>query len=252
MNRRLLRNLSLLAILPILGGCEVREDPHLPSPEEFLPVLLSSTEDYGQAYLDSLLFFGESTTYHMKDRGVLSGGQNTHQILAPDSGTVNLDHSTPSLLVRYTETGEYLSLKEAVERKQPEYMVLCFGLNGAIQKNRRGEEYFHSCYRALIDVIRQASPDTRIILQSAPPIARTMDMRRYSCSAEELNRILDTINGWTRELCRQDNLRYLNTAEVLKDPDGFLRSDYDVGDGHHLTRSAYEAILAYIRTHGYQ
>ncbi len=251
MKYKLLRTLSLLLSLLFLGSCSrPSELPVLG--EEVIPIVLEATEDYGQDYLDSFIFLGESTTYHMKDRGVLRDGKNTKQIWAPDSGTVNLDMTTSSLLIRYPDTGELLTVGEAASRKRPQYMILTFGLNGAVQNVRLGADYYKSCYRAVLEVILSASPDTRIILQSAFPVSDCMDMSRYSVTAEELNRHIDRINQWTRELAEERSLRYLDTASVLKDPRGYLYGDYQVGDGYHLTGEAYQVILSYIRTHGYQ
>ena len=78
-----------------------------------------------------------------------------------------------------------------------------------------------------------------------------MDMQSYSVTADELNAHIDTINSWVLELAERQGLRYLNTSEILKDKNGRLISDYQVGDGHHLTKEAYLRILHYIRTHGY-
>ena len=55
-----------------------------------------------------------------------------------------------------------------------------------------------------------------------------------------------------RALAEELGVRYLNTAEVLKDDNGFLMSELDVGDGHHLSAEAYLRMLEYIRTHGYK
>lgn len=214
--------------------------------------VLQETEDRGQAYLDSFIFFGESTTYHLKSRGVLSGGTATTQVWGTDSGTVTLDSTIPLLKIRYPDTGETIPLVEAVQRKQPPYLLLTFGLNGAPGFIKRGKDYFQSCYRSLLDAIRSASPDTSIILQSCFPVAATMDMRHYSVTAAQLNEQIRTINEWTLELARTYELRYLNTAEILTDADGYLFSDMENGDGYHLTKSAYVKILHYIRTHGYQ
>ena len=179
MKYKLLRILSLTLSLLMLGGC-VRQEEIPASAEEEDKALLEETEDYGQDYLDSFIFFGESTTYHMKDRAVLRDGKDTRQVWAPDSGTVNLDTTTSSLLIRYPETGEYLTVGEAAAKKQPSYMMLTFGLNGAVQNVKRGAEYFKSCYLALIHSILSASPQTKIILQSAPPVAEEMDMSRIN------------------------------------------------------------------------
>ena len=216
------------------------------------PTVLAESEDRGQSYLDSFVFFGESTTYHMINRGVLKGGKNTSQVWGPDNGTVNLDTSIASLRIRYPETGEYLTLGEAAAQRKPPYLVLTFGLNGAVQNVKRGKNYYQSCYHAMITEIRSASPHTKIILQSCFPVAKNMDMTYYSVTVDELNDRIDTINGWVLELAEREGLRYLNTAEILKDKDGRLIDRYQSGDGHHLTREAYVEILHYIRTHGYE
>ena len=104
----------------------------------------------------------------------------------------------------------------------------------------------------LIDAVQKASPETKIILQSCFPVAENMDMSRYSISLDELNTAIQTINEWTLSLAEESDLRYLNTAEILTDRNGRLKLEYQNGDGHHLTRQAYEKILSYIRTHGYR
>ena len=248
---KLSRSFALILVLLCLPSCQPSE-AQAQWKETECSSLLTPTEDFGQEYLDSFIFFGESTTYHMKDREVLLGGKETDRVWAPDSGTVNLDHTVEGLLLRYPDTGELLTVGEAAAKKKPSRMMLTFGLNGAVQKIRRGERYYKRCYGALIQAIRRASPETRIVLQSAFPVAENMDMSRYSITAAELNRYIDRINEWTREVAEEYGLGYLNTAEILKNEEGFLYAEYQVGDGHHLTRSAYLEILSYIRTHGYE
>lgn len=219
--------------------------------EEKQASLLSETPDGGQEYIDSFIFFGESTTYHLKSRGVLSGGRNTTQVWSPKNGTVNLDTTVKTLKIVYPETAEEITVGEAVRRKKPKYMLLTFGLNGAVQKVGAGEEYFRACYMSLIKEIRTNSPDTVIILQSCFPIAETMDMSSYSVDAKKLMEYIRLINSWTLKLADDEKLAYLNTAEVLTNERGFLYPSYDNGDGHHLTTEAYLKILEYIRTHKY-
>ncbi len=214
------------------------------------PYAVDTTRDMGEEYIDSLIFFGESTTYHIKSRGVLRDGKQTKQVWAPKNGTVNLDTTINTLKIVYPETLEEITLADALKRKQPERIILTFGLNGATQKFKLGEEYFRSCYETLIDIIRENSNDTVIILQSCFPIAESMDMSNYSVDVNALSEYINVINGWTCSLARDRGLHYLNTCEVLCDSRGFLLPQYDVGDGHHLTAAAYITILEYIRTHG--
>ena len=254
-----LRVFLLLLSLCLLSACgrdgsipAVGTPPDSSETVSVCPTVLAKTEDMGEAYLDGFIFLGESTTYHLKSRGVLKGGTETLQVWGPDNGTINLDTTVTSIKIRYPDTGEYLSISEAAARKKPRYMLLTFGLNGAVRNIRRGKEAYQACYRSLIREIQAASPDTRIILQSCFPVADNMDMSRYTCSLDELNDAIEVINGWVRELAREEDLRYLNTAEILKDENGRLKHSYQNGDGHHLTAEAYREILTYIRTHGYQ
>ena len=254
MLKKLFRLFLPLTLILSLSACATDPSRSAFAQEETEPpsTLLGETEDRGQDYLDSFIFFGESTTYHLKSRGVLSGGTETTQVWAPDNGTVNLDATTTALKIRYPETGEYLTVAQAAARKQPRYMLLTFGLNGAPGNVKRGADYFKGCYRQLIEAILEASPTTRIILQSAFPVASNMDMSRYTVTLDELNEHIDTLNGWTRELAEEMGLRYLNSAEILRDGQGRLKITYQNGDGHHLTKQAYLVLLEYIRTHGYQ
>lgn len=255
------KKLSSLALCPLLcvslSTCrESRSAPVFVETVEteltMSSVQLRKTEDRGEAYLDSFVFFGESTTYHLKSRGVLRGGTETTQVWGSDNGTALMDSTITTHRIRYPETGELLTVAQAAAKKRPTYLLLCFGLNGAVANVKRGEDYFKSCYRALINEIQAASPDTKIILGACFPVAENMDMSRYSVTLDELNDRIRSLNAWTLSLCEEEGLRYLDLAEPLTDPQGYLRLDYQVGDGHHLTESAYRALLSYIRTHGYQ
>ncbi len=212
---------------------------------------LAQTADMGMEYIDSFIFLGESTTYHLKSRGVLSGGTETNQVWGPKSGTLMLDPTSASCRIVYPETAEEIDIAEAAKRKRPKYLMLTFGLNGATGIISKGKDYFFSCYERLIDTILSASPETKIILQSCFPVAKNMDMSGYSVDLTTLNKYIDTINEWTCQIAKKRSLGYLDTAKILKSADGSLIDEYQVGDGYHLTVSAYKKILEYIRTHAY-
>ena len=214
--------------------------------------ILQETEDMGSDYIDSFLFFGESTTYHMKNREVLSGGSDTKQILADKSGTATLDMSTYKMIVVEPNSGALMPLGDAIAAIKPEYIILTFGLNGAVGNVSRGEEYFSTCYKKLIDTVRRSSPDTKIILQSCFPVAKNMDTSNYTVNVDVLNEYISILNAWTLSVAREEDLRYLDTQEILTDENGFLKLEYQSGDGYHLTKSAYLSIIDYIRTHGYK
>lgn len=253
MNKKLSCALSIFLLFGLmLPSCRPRdkEAEHVVSGAVIPTAVLPKGEDLGQAYIDSFIFLGESTTYHLKSRGVLSGGTDTAQVWGPSNGTVNLDTTIATLKIVYPPTKELLTVGEAVRREQPARILLCFGLNGAVGNVKRGKDYFQSCYRLLIDTIQRNSPATEILLQSAFPVAENMDMTHFSVDLDTLNAHIRTINTWTKELAYSLGLGYLNTAEILTDESGRLFLAYQSGDGHHLSAEAYQKILYYIRTHG--
>lgn len=246
--------ISLILCLSLLCSCagggeapsvSAEAEPHTRS------AILSPTADMGEGYIDDFVFFGESTTYHLKSRGVLSGGTDTSQVLHDKSGSAILNPETYKMKLIYRDGETPLPFGEAIAKRKPRYLLLTFGLNGASATVKRGKDYFFACYRSVISAARSASPETVIIIQSCFPVAENMDMSRYTVTVDGLNGYIRTINGWALELCAAEGLSYLDTQEILTDGRGRLRLEYQVGDGHHLNTEAYRKILEYVRTHGY-
>lgn len=210
-------------------------------------VILREGADAGMEYIDQMIFFGESTTAHLRSRGVLTGGTATKQVWADQSGTKTLSSQLLSTTIVYPETGEQLLIPQAVERSKPKYMVLSFGLNNIVGFAEKKSLYINN-YNKLIAAIQSASPDTKIILQSVYPIALTNS--DFSVDAETVNRYSQTLNEWLIEIAAShENVRFADTGSVLRGADNALLPAYDNGDGVHLSTAAYEAILSYLRTH---
>ena len=192
--------------------------------------------------LSGVFFFGESTTAHLaRVGGVLDNDMYRGKVLRDESGTRYLDMRILSSPVIYE--GKKLSFAEAVERTQPRVLVLSFGLNGIMRWSRDPESFLRN-YRALINGILECSPNTKIILQSIYPVGEN---DCFSSPVHVLNSQIDTLNGYIASLSNAyENVDYINTAAFLTDANGALSSEYDVGDGIHLTNEAYRIILSYL------
>lgn len=227
---------------------EQNEPEDLPTNTDPEDMLLKESPDAGIEYQDSLIFFGESTTSHLVSRGVLSGGNATTQVWKDDSGTRMLSSQGLATPIVYPETGELLTIKQACNQKKPQYIVLSFGVNGITGFINNKSSYVNN-YHKLINTIKEASPDTKIILQTVYPVRAATD---YSVDTDTLNQYINTLNEWLFEIAAEhSNVRIADTASVLTDADGKLASHFDSGDGLHLTREAYQAILQYLRTHAW-
>ena len=212
-------------------------------------VTLSETADMGQNYQDSIIFVGDSTTAHLRSRGVLTGGTSTQQVWVPADNTLLLDFNITKKKIVHPATGIEMTIAEAAAEEKPAYMILTIGLNG-ITSFVNNKNLYQNCYGNLIDAIKEASPETKIILQSVYPVAT--NQKTFSVDAATLNGYIDTLNGYVKELAAAKEVRYLDTNSALKGPDGNLPESYQNGDGIHLTADGYRVILNYIRTHGYQ
>ena len=205
------------------------------------PALLPLTGDMGQAYLDSLTFLCDSPTYWMWPFGMLAGGSDSTQLWTGPEKTLTLAY-----LRGYTILDPYdyqlRTIPEAAALHRPEIMVIALGLNGIAFMD---EDYFKEEYLHLIGEIREASPDTELILQSMYPISPTF-VYWGSITNESISRG----NRWILEIAEEADCRYLDTFSALLGEDGHIRPELSMDDGFHPNREGLQLILDYIRTHG--
>lgn len=210
--------------------------------------VLGATADMGQAYIDSMIFVGESTTAHLRSRGVLTGGKSTKQVWSNESNTMALDLNILQKTINYPETGQAMTIPAAAAVARPKFIVLNFGVNG-IQTFGKNEKLYSTAYGKLIDAIHEASPDTVVLLQTVYPVAA--NQATFHEGAATINGYIKRLNELLPDIATAHNAYVVDTASVLIGNDGNLRSDYQTGDGIHLTTEAYVQILNYLRTHGY-
>jgi len=215
----------------------------VPSPpassEASVDTRLPETADMGQDYIDKFVFLGDSTTYGLGYYDVVSDDQ----VWTPASGTLTLALWSTATIV-YPEDGTEIPIKDAVSKRQPEYMLITLGVNGV---SFMDEDYFITEYTKLVQAIKEASPNTKIILNSIYPIAAS-----YPESNGITNAKIDAANTWVERVAESLGVKYLDSESVLKDENGALPESYTNGDGLHLNKDSFGLVINYIRTHGYQ
>ena len=224
---------------------ETPEQPVTAPPAVDYPTRLGETPDAGREYLDKFVFLGDSTTYGI---GVYYNYGYTElcppsQVWTPASGTLTLSYYNIATIV-YPETGEELNIVDAAERAKPEIMMITLGVNGV---SFMDEEWFIRDYTDLVKSIQDASPDTKIILNSIYPVAAS-----YAYQKDINNDKIRAANGWIERIADNTGCRFLNSFECLVGADGYLPESCQNGDGLHLTGEAFTTVMNYIRTHAYQ
>lgn len=210
----------------------------IPSPTQGTEALLNETEDMGQAYVDKFVFLGDSTTYGLGYYDIVPDSQ----VWTPASGTLTLSLWSTATIV-YPEDGSEISIKDAAQKKQPEYMLITLGVNGV---SFMDEEYFITEYTNLVLAVKEASPNTKIILNSIYPVSAS-----YPVSNGITNEKIDAANVWIERIANSTGIKYLDSESVLKGSDGYLPESYNNGDGLHLNADSFALVMKYLRTHGY-
>ena len=204
---------------------------------------LGETADAGRDYLNKIVFLGDSTTYGI---GYYYRQGYTElcppaQVWTPKSGTLTLSYYSIATVV-YPETGEEIPIADAVARAKPEYMIITLGVNGI---SFMDEDWFIRDYTALVKMIQEASPDTKIILNSIYPVADS-----YQYLKDINNDKINAANGWIERIAADTGTRFLYSYECLVE-NGRLPETSHNGDGLHLNGETFTKVMQYIRTHAY-
>lgn len=88
-------------------------------------------------------------------------------------------------------------------------------------------------YKELITAIKNASPDTDIVLLAVSPVTQAQCARRTGY------RQISGFNSSLKTLARKTGCKYFNYTNFLKNKGGFLKSTYSAGDGCHWNTSGY-------------
>ena len=186
-------------------------------------------------FLDKVVFVGDSTTAHMKNRSKL----NDAQVWATKERYLNLDARVTSAKIEIDE--KEMTIAEAAAKYRPAYLVITLGIDYGVYYYRDDPETFRACYEKLLDTLQTAAPDTVLILQSVFPVGRQ--------SPAITNEMVDRANTVISEIAAARDLYYLDANTPLRDEEGYLRPEYVYSaDGIHLTASAYDVILENLRS----
>ena len=204
---------------------------------------LSKTYDYGDGYIKSIIWVGDKT---LSQLSACCPSIDLSQLLCGEDGSLRLDYNLSTTPVLIANEKKYASVAKAAEEIKPKYMIITVGLENGV--GYCTEEKFKEYYSNLIESIKESSPDTKIILQSVFPVSRSVEKANPSVSNDRIRQV----NSWINSLSTELSVRYLNTHSTLTDEKGFLKQEYDSGDGMTLNESGYGAMIEYVKTHGYK
>lgn len=182
-------------------------------------------------FLSDMMIVGDSISMGYSVYGRLSGDN----VIATGSiGHRNLMETD----FRFGSTES--KLIDILKTKRPKYIFLSCGMNDI--RMMKEEEYTAKCLENA-DIIFDACPGCKIILTAITPIAS------FSNFAD--NETIDIYNEALRKAVfdsKKEDLFFLNAAQYLKGPDNNLITEFQSGDGIHLSGDAYDYMLSYMIT----
>lgn len=194
------------------------------------PASACDVEPYSR---DDVVFFGDSTTAHMK----LRGGVDEARVWSGQANTVLFSSVNDICPVYFADENRSLSLADAVSEKRPAILVITLGVSGGA--GMVPEHKFKSIYKEMIDTVRSFSPDTVLFVQSILPLS-DKSRKHFKLLTKEA---VEEANGWIKQVCEDEDVCFIDTYPLLCDGDGYLKKIYQNDEYMHLTRRAYEVIL---------
>jgi len=208
----------------------------------FTDVLLTKTKDAGEEYTDKFIFAGDSTALYYVMNKVITGKQLWHK-----EGVSLETIFTQTIYINHIDSK--LTLVDAMEKNKPAKILLSLGTNSA---STMEIDYFIQKYEELLKDIKEASPNTLVIVQAIFPVAASLDNAGKGLNNDKINKM----NYRLLELCSKLDVPFLNTAEVLKDDKGQLKDGYyrtsTNENGVHLSEEGNEVAMQYFKTHAYE
>ncbi len=199
--------------------------------------ILEKTEDAGQEYIDETLFIGDSNTV----RTMMYGHTTWDNVLAAVS--MGIQHVDDLEIAYFEGFSSPLTIADALEVIQPKRIIITYGTNNTLGWS---VESFIEEYKKSLDIIKEAYPYADIIINTLPPVDKERENLAITMQT------IDSFNKALSELAVEEGVKFLNSAEVLKDETtGFAKTDYTIGDGVHLSKLGMDALFEYIRTHSY-
>ena len=207
--------------------------------------VLAETPDAGRSYVDETLFIGDSNTARYMMYADETGEAFT--TLANNIGVVSMGAGSITTLKceQFVGYSQMYTIPDAVAMLKPKRIIIGFGTNNLSGQSTNADSFIETYLKGL-EAIREAWPYADIIVNAIPPL----DKQRENQNLYMVQ--VDAYNTALAEMCEENGFKFLNSAEVLKDPDtGWAKKDYTLSDGVHLSKTAVTAFFEYVRTHAY-
>lgn len=201
---------------------------------EYAGTLLEKSADAGVSYLKETLFVGDSNMARLVMYGLL----DYSNVIGVESMGIQGVTGTPS--VYFAGYDEPVTIPKAISLMKPRRIIFNFGTNNLLGTDTAA---FVDSYGKALTKIKEAYPYCDVILMAIHPLGE----KRSNTQLKQT--MVDDYNLAIIKFAKANGYPYLDTAEVLKGENGWLKEKFAYTDGIHLSQEGLNAVLSYVRTH---
>ena len=176
------------------------------------------------------VFFGDSITEYCPVEELYADYAKKHHQVILNRGISS--EQTADMLARIQST---------VLDSKPSQLIMVMGINDFLA-GKKIEDIFDNIYH-MIQIVKEKSPHTKIILSSVYPIRasdRPTLWKKLQMMMKD-SQELDELNLSLQKMAKEEHILFVNMDEVLKDEQGKLKREYSY-DGLHPNAQGYLAI----------
>lgn len=216
------------------GSDSYDNSKHTLDVDELGDTILKKTPDAGQEYLDETFFIGDSNTAALAVADLLPLEQVSAKV------GVGVYSAITDNCCYFVGDNHGYTMVDTIAMMKPRRVIFTFGSNDAPYHTT---EEFIEDYREVLRQAEESYPYADIIVNSVYPVAKNSNYPNIKMS------VIDEYNEALAQMCKEEGYKFLNSSEVLKGDDGYLKASYSRGDGLHLTTEALQEVLTYVREH---
>lgn len=200
------------------------DTPEPPSTEDLV------VKEIDKEYFKKCAFVGEALCSGM---GYISDIADEHIYTSNNAHVHDIGETT------WTVDGASHKLPEALYAADRKYIYIWVGPNDLTSYN---PDSFAAKYEELVKSITYANPMAYVGVVSIAPVSRSYEQGLGGDSIAEYNlKLAEMVDR-----AGNNRVRFFNLVAVLGDNDGYLKGEYDSGDGLHMTASAYRAVANFL------
>lgn len=210
-----------------IEGCtEIGGNKNIETVSENIPAADSEAES-----VSDTVYIGDSRT----EGFILNSGLTDVKAFTSIGMTVDSVFSKPVINMN----GNIVTVIGALKQTDFNKVYIMLGIN---ETGWAYDSVFIEKYKELIDEIQEINPNADIYIQSILPVSQNVsDTHKYINNDK-----IEHYNELIQNLAQEENVHYLNVAEVMKDENGAL-PDEAAPDGIHLKKEYCLKWLDYIK-----